>query len=200
MGNWFSSNDSGNRPENEQPTKIVTLGETCIGMSSLIHRFVEQRFPETRWTTIGVDFQTRNIVLDDVGNSARVQIWDIAGQERYRSIVPLYVDHGRCDAVVVGYDITNADSFRVAEQWIRYLESENFLSSTPLTADPPFVMLVGCKSDLEHSRAISAARVSAFADEHRIPHMLASAMTGHNVTEVFQTAAVGARSKRPRAA
>ena len=88
--------------------KVVFLGESSVGKTSLINRFLHDHFDIVYRATVGIDFMTKRVLRDDQ-KCVKFQIWDTAGQERFRSLIPSYV-HKSSVAVIV-YDITNAETF-----------------------------------------------------------------------------------------
>ena len=98
--------------------KLVLLGDTAVGKSCLVVRFVRDEFFDFQEPTIGAAFLTQTITLDDV--TVKFEIWDTAGQERYRSLAPMYY-RGAVAAVVV-YDITSEQSFVGAKGWVSELK------------------------------------------------------------------------------
>merc|ERR1711861_75683 len=100
--------------------KLVLLGDSAVGKSSLVLRFVRGQFFEYQESTIGAAFLTQNVSLNDY--TVKFEIWDTAGQERYHSLAPMYY-RGAAAAVVV-YDITNADSFARAKSWVKELQRQ----------------------------------------------------------------------------
>ncbi len=117
--------------------KVVFLGDKNVGKTSLITRFMYDYFESSYHATIGIDFLSRTVYLDD-SRQVRLQLWDTAGQERFRALVPAYI---RDSAVaVVTYDITCQESFKETEGWIKEARKER--------GDEVKVVLVGNKSDL----------------------------------------------------
>merc|ERR1739841_297673 len=100
--------------------KLVLLGDSAVGKSSLVLRFVRGQFFEYQESTIGAAFLTQTVALNDT--TVKFEIWDTAGQERYHSLAPMYY-RGAAAAVVV-YDITNADSFQRAKSWVKELQRQ----------------------------------------------------------------------------
>lgn len=98
--------------------KLVLLGDTAVGKSCLVVRFVRDEFFEFQEPTIGAAFLTQTVALDDA--TVKFEIWDTAGQERYRSLAPMYY-RGAAAAIIV-YDITNPDSFEGAKSWVKELQ------------------------------------------------------------------------------
>lgn len=153
--------------------KLVLLGESAVGKSSLVLRFVKGQFHEYQESTIGAAFLTQTVCLDDI--VVKFEIWDTAGQERYHSLAPMY--YRGAQAAIVMYDITNQDSFVRAQSWIGELQKQ---------ASPNIVIaLAGNKTDLENIRTVSYEEANAFADEHNLLFMETSAKTAMNVAEIF---------------
>eukprot|EP00906_Rhabdomonas_costata_P038361 RCo054129 len=161
--------------------KLVLLGETAVGKSSLVLRFVREEFYEYQESTIGAAFLTHTITLPPNDDQVKFEIWDTAGQERYRSLAPMYY-RGAAAAVVV-YDITSYESFTRAKAWVKELNQR---------ADANIVIaLAGNKSDLAEKRAVEEKEAAAYAEENGIIHMETSAKMNHNVTKLFQ--AIGSK-------
>lgn len=157
--------------------KLVLLGETAVGKSSLVLRFVKGHFHEHQESTIGAAFLTQTLCLDDC--TVKFEIWDTAGQERYHSLAPMY--YRGAQAAVVVYDITNIDSFTRAKNWIKELQRQ---------ASPNIVIaLAGNKADLEEKRAVQYDEAQQYADENELIFMETSAKTAFNVSETFLTIA-----------
>eukprot|EP00668_Euglena_longa_P017520 GGOE01021934.1.p1 GENE.GGOE01021934.1~~GGOE01021934.1.p1 ORF type:complete len:200 (+),score=17.08 GGOE01021934.1:43-642(+) len=155
--------------------KLVLLGESAVGKSSLVLRFVRGEFYEYQESTIGAAFLTQTVTVPPNDTEVKFEIWDTAGQERYRSLAPMYY-RGAAAAIVV-YDITNYDSFNRAKQWVKELQ---------LRGDANVVIaLAGNKLDLAEKRAVETAEAQAYAEENGIIHMETSAKTNHQVTDLF---------------
>ena len=130
--------------------KLVLLGDTAVGKSCIVVRFVRKEFFEFQEPTIGAAFLTQTITLDST--QVKFEIWDTAGQERYRSLAPMYY-RGAAAAIVV-YDVTNPASFDGAKSWVRELQRRG---------DPNVVIaLAANKADLEDKRKVSK-EVRAFS-------------------------------------
>ena len=98
--------------------KVLIIGDSAVGKTSLMNRFAENMFVATYISTIGVDFKLKNIVVD--GQRVKLQIWDTAGQERFRTICASYYrgTHG----IIVVYDVTNPESFAHVKHWLEEIE------------------------------------------------------------------------------
>jgi len=154
--------------------KLVLLGDSAVGKSSLVLRFVRGQFFEYQESTIGAAFLTQTVALNDT--TVKFEIWDTAGQERYHSLAPMYY-RGAAAAIVV-FDITNRDSFQRAKQWVKELQRQG---------NPNIVIaLAGNKVDLSPSkRKVEAEEAQAYADDNGIMFKETSAKTAHNVNELF---------------
>ncbi|PFH52325.1 hypothetical protein AMATHDRAFT_57390 [Amanita thiersii Skay4041] len=154
--------------------KLVLLGESAVGKSSLVLRFVKDQFDDYRESTIGAAFLTQTVTLEDQ-TTVKFEIWDTAGQERYKSLAPMYYRNANCAVVV--YDITQTASLEKARTWIRELQRQ---------ADPSIVIaLCGNKLDLAARRQVSQEEAKKYADEEGLMWMETSAKTGEGVAEVF---------------
>jgi len=153
--------------------KLVLLGESAVGKSSLVLRFVKGQFHEFQESTIGAAFLTQTVCLDDT--TVKFEIWDTAGQERYHSLAPMY--YRGAQAAIVVYDITNADTFERAKSWVKELQRQ---------ASPNIVIaLAGNKADLTTNRIVEYDEASAYAEENSLLFMETSAKTALNVNDIF---------------
>jgi small GTP-binding protein len=153
--------------------KLVLLGESAVGKSSLVLRFVKGQFHEFQESTIGAAFLTQTVVLDDT--TVKFEIWDTAGQERYHSLAPMY--YRGAQAAIVVYDITNADTFTRAKSWVGELHRQ---------ARPDIVIaLAGNKSDLGSRRTVEYEEANAYAEEKGLLFLETSAKNANNVNEIF---------------
>ncbi len=155
--------------------KLVLLGDSAVGKSCLVTRFVKGDFFEFQEPTIGAAFLTAEVELED-GTSVKFELWDTAGQERYRSLAPMYY-RGAAAAIVV-YDITDRDSFEGSKAWVAELMRRRGSSC--------LIVLVGNKLDLEGGREVEKAHVADHASSCGVLHVETSAKTGKNVNELFE--------------
>ncbi|KAI8084853.1 GTP-binding protein yptV1 [Halteromyces radiatus] len=155
--------------------KYIIVGDSGVGKSCLLLQFTDKRFYAGRELTIGVEFGTRFITVD--GKQIKLQIWDTAGQESFRSITQSYY-RGAAGALLV-YDISRRESFEHISTWLADVQRH----ANPQTT----VVLVGNKSDLEESqRQVSTEEAERFAKENGISLFLeTSAKSSSNVEEVF---------------
>jgi len=153
--------------------KYIVIGDTGVGKSCLLLQFTDKRFQPVHDLTIGVEFGARMITI---GNKPiKLQIWDTAGQESFRSITRSYY-RGAAGALLV-YDITRRETFNHLATW---LEDARQHANSNMT-----IMLIGNKCDLDHRRAVSTEEGAQFAKEHGLVFMETSAKTAQNVEEAF---------------
>merc|ERR1711898_81130 len=153
--------------------KYIIIGDTGVGKSCLLLQFTDRRFQPIHDLTIGVEFGARMITIDK--KQIKLQIWDTAGQESFRSITRSYY-RGAAGALLV-YDITRRETFNHLTSW---LEDARQHSNSNMT-----IMLIGNKSDLEHRRAVTFEEGQQFASEHGLVFLETSAKTAANVEEAF---------------
>ena len=157
--------------------KVLLLGNSDVGKSSIILRYVDQMWSDTFVPTIGVDFKVKTVQVNN--KKIKMQIWDTAGQERFRTVISSYFrgSHG----LFLIYDITNRDSFKNLENWLSEIEehaSKNVLK-----------ILIGNKCDLENDREIKTEEGQAFANRNGMQFMETSAKMNTNINESFETLA-----------
>lgn len=153
--------------------KLVLLGESAVGKSSLVLRFVKGQFHEYQESTIGAAFLTQTVCLDDT--TVKFEIWDTAGQERYHSLAPMY--YRGAQAAIVVYDITNTDTFERAKNWVRELQRQ--------ARSDIVIALAGNKSDLGTRRMVEYEEANNYAEENSLLFMETSAKNANNVNEIF---------------
>ena len=157
--------------------KVLLIGNSDVGKSSLILRYVDQIWNDVFVPTIGVDFKVKSLEVDK--KLVKMQIWDTAGQERFRNVISSYFKgaHG----ILLIYDITAKDSFKELENWLG--EVERNANSQVLK------ILIGNKCDLEERREISKDEGEAFAMRNGMQFMETSAKLNTNVNEAFEALA-----------
>jgi Ras-related protein Rab-11A len=154
--------------------KVVLIGDSGVGKSNLLSRFTRNEFNLDSKSTIGVEFATRSIQIDN--KTIKAQIWDTAGQERYRAITSAYY-RGAVGALLV-YDISKSLSFENVTRWLKELRDH---------ADSNIViMLVGNKTDQRHLRAVPTEDGKQFASENGLSFIETSALEATNVDLAFQ--------------
>eukprot|EP00002_Diphylleia_rotans_P013880 TRINITY_DN2704_c0_g1_i1.p1 TRINITY_DN2704_c0_g1~~TRINITY_DN2704_c0_g1_i1.p1 ORF type:complete len:220 (+),score=59.41 TRINITY_DN2704_c0_g1_i1:65-724(+) len=166
----------GQDQEHDYLFKVVVVGDSGVGKSNLLTRFVKNEFNAESKTTIGVEFATRSINTDD-GKRIKAQIWDTAGQERYRAITSAYY-RGAVGALLA-YDITKYSSFENVSKWLKELRTHSDRAIV--------IMLVGNKSDLNHLRAVPTQEAQSLAEANKLFFIETSALEATNVEEAFRT-------------
>lgn len=153
--------------------KIVLIGDSGVGKTNLLSRWIRNEFKMNTKSTIGVEFATKTINYDE--SIIKAQIWDTAGQERYRAITSAYY-RGAVGALLV-FDITNQKSFKNIQLWID--ELHNFIDNKIS------IILIGNKIDLSQNREVTLDNVNKFIAEKNIMYVETSALNGENIDEAF---------------
>lgn len=157
-----------------EPTavRVVFVGESLVGKTSLINQFARSSFDQNPPSTIGAVFHSRELVIH--GKKVGVQIWDTAGQEKYRSLGPIY--YRDASAGICVFDMTEKRSLVNLDVWI-----SEFLKY----AQDPLLFVVGNKNDVECENKVGVDEARAFAKKHGAVCEFTSAKTGENVRELF---------------
>jgi len=159
--------------ENDHTFKLVLIGDSSVGKSCLMTRFVDDRFSDIHLSTIGVDFKTMTTMLD--GKIVKLHIWDTAGQERFAQVTTHY--YRGADGAILVYDTTSAQSFESIENWAEAVQSAN--------SNPVVLLLVGNKNDLLDERQVSRQSGEELAAQLGAPFMETSARDSSNVDIAF---------------
>eukprot|EP00931_Biecheleriopsis_adriatica_P005399 TRINITY_DN106920_c0_g1_i1.p1 TRINITY_DN106920_c0_g1~~TRINITY_DN106920_c0_g1_i1.p1 ORF type:complete len:253 (-),score=25.81 TRINITY_DN106920_c0_g1_i1:53-811(-) len=153
--------------------KFIIIGDEAVGKTCLLLQFTDKRYRTTHQVTVGVEFGSRTV--DIAGTQIKLQCWDTAGQDRFRSIIRSYY-RGAAGALLV-YDITRRDSFEHVLQWLQEARAN---------ADPDLIItLVGNKCDKVQERQVSYEEGHAFAHRYGLYFLETSAVSGHMVDEAF---------------
>ena len=155
--------------------KILLLGDSEVGKSCFLMRYADNVFVENYITTIGLDYKLKYIQLDS-GQVIKVQLWDTAGQDRYRTIAKNYYkgSHG----ILLLYDVTKSSSFENIREWIKDIREEVY--------EKAIIFLIGNKIDKKDQIKIKTEEGEKLAEEFNIPFFEASAKSGENVDEIFK--------------
>jgi small GTP-binding protein len=156
--------------------KCIIVGNCGVGKSCLMKRFVDRVFIPTHLTTIGMDFQARVIMLDD-NRAVKLQLWDAAGQDRFRTITSVY--YRGCEGAMVVFNVNDVESFLDLESWMREIKQ---------WADPEVsLLLVGNKTDLAPAlRQVPRSDAEAFAKKYNMQYIETSAYDTTNVDSAFE--------------
>lgn len=153
--------------------KYIIIGDTGVGKSCLLLQFTDKRFQHMHDLTIGVEFGSRTIALDN--RLIKLQIWDTAGQESFRSVTRSYY-RGACGALLV-YDVTRRETFMHISKWVSEARANGNSNM--------ILMLIGNKIDLENRRTVSYEEGAEYARREGMIFMETSAKTADNVEESF---------------
>lgn len=168
---------SGNNSKNyDSIMKILLIGDSGVGKSCLLVRFVEDKFSPSFITTIGIDFKIKTVDIN--GKKIKLQLWDTAGQERFRTITTAY--YRGAMGIILVYDVTDERTFANVKQWFKTVNDH--------ANDDAQLLLVGNKSDMD-TRLVSFEQGESLAKELGIPFVESSAKDDTNVNEIFFTLA-----------
>eukprot|EP00249_Psilotum_nudum_P005655 c19090_g1_i2 orf=396-1034(+) len=154
--------------------KLVFLGDQSVGKTSIITRFMYDKFDNTYQATIGIDFLSKTMYLED--RTVRLQLWDTAGQERFRSLIPSYIRDS--SVAVVVYDVANRQSFLNTAKWVEEVHTER--------GSDVIIVLVGNKTDLVDKRQVSVEEGDAKSREFGVMFIETSAKAGFNIKALFR--------------
>jgi len=153
--------------------KYIIIGDSAVGKSNILTQYVYEKFSEEFQSTLGVEFAAKNAVIDN--KIYRIQIWDTAGAESFRSITRAYYKNSVCAFIV--YDITKRETFENVQVWL-----DDIKNQCPQTV---LLVLVGNKLDLENERQISYEEGESFAQKNNMYFFETSAKTGINIENLF---------------
>ena len=155
--------------------KIILVGDSSVGKTNILSRYLNNTFEENTKPTVGVEFNSKTYNIDD--NIVKAQIWDTAGQERYRSITSAYYKGAKGCLLI--YDITRKKTFENIDKWISQFKEgadENL-----------YIILIGNKCDLADARQVSKEEAEEKAKFYNMAFIETSALNGTNVEEAFET-------------
>jgi len=166
--------DSAVIPKKKEAFKVTLLGESEVGKTSIATRVSRNQFYPSLDRTLGAAFVTRSIDLD--GKQIRLEIWDTAGTERFKAVVPLYFREA--NAVLLVYDITRESTLASVNYWYAQVKEQ---------APECTMILVGNKSDLEASREVTLQQGKNLATKLKCPHLEVSCLTADNIEDLLET-------------
>ncbi|MHA1719066.1 MAG: Rab family GTPase [Promethearchaeota archaeon] len=158
--------------------KICLLGDGNVGKTSIVYRYIENRFSRDFKSTLGVNLLKKKVILtegESAGKICSIQIWDLGGQNAYRKLRKLYLE-GSQGALVV-FDVTSQSSFDHLDDWIQSL--------IEIRGDKVPMILIGNKIDLEANRVITNQQAQKYADKYNMKVKFTSAATGEQVETAF---------------
>lgn len=153
--------------------KILTIGESGVGKTCILRRFVDKKFVKSHLATIGIDYKATNVSLGD--KTVKIKIWDTAGQERFRNITQQY--YKGADGIVLVFDVTEMSSFDKINYWMRQITTNTQLDKVSL-------VLLGNKVDIE-PRVVTSEMGEKLSKEIGVKYFETSAMTNQNIEEAF---------------
>ena len=156
-----------------QKYKMIFVGDQGTGKTCILNRFATNQFDEQYQTTIGLDFQSKNVSIHD--QDVRLLLYDTAGQEKFRSLIPMYIRES--NIILLVYDITRKESFDNIPRW--------FSDVLNIKSNEAIYVLVGNKIDLKDQRKVTYNEGKKLADEKNIIFEEVSAKTGENFPELF---------------
>ncbi len=164
--------------------KILTLGDTLVGKSSIVLRFSDNRFDDNQLSTIGIDYKTKYIKVKDA--SVKVLLWDTAGQEKFRNIARQY--YKGANGVLLIYDVCDRKSYERIGFWMDELKQNNEIEQL-------YIILVGNKIDLEEKRVVTREEAEKYAEDNNINYLEVSAKTGEGILDLFNEVTKGTMDK-----
>ena len=154
--------------------KVVLVGDSFVGKTNIMSKYLKNEFHEDSKATVGVEFGSKQFNIE--GHSIKAQIWDTAGQERYKAITSAYYK-GAKGAFIV-YDITRKNSFESIDKWINDVTA---VADKKIT-----IVLIGNKSDLEDQRQVTKEQGEDKANKLQVAFLETSAFSGENLEKAFQ--------------
>ena len=160
--------------EYEMMIKVILIGDSGVGKTNIMSKYLKNQFMENSKATVGVEFGSK--LFNHQGHKIKAQIWDTAGQEKYKAITGAYYK-GSKGAFIV-YDITRKDTFASIERWVNDLKA---------TSDPKLtIILIGNKNDLDDKREVSKDQGEEKAKSFGCAFLETSALSGDNLDKAFE--------------
>ena len=161
--------------ERDYSFKFLLVGSGSVGKTSIVRRLCLNAYMEDQPMTVAIEFMTHTLSID--GNTIKLQIWDTAGQEKYKSVAKAY--YRNAIGALVVFSLANRESFLALENWVEQVRKY---------CHPKVKMLiVGNKTDLVDQKAVTDAEIQQFVESHGLQYMESSAKTNKNIREIFFT-------------
>ena len=157
----------------DKKCNLLIIGDATVGKTCILRRFAHDKFTSNYISTVGIDFFTKDVILDD--KKIHIKIWDTAGQERYRSLTQGFFR--KAEGIIIVYDITNEKSFSNLKFWIESIENNTNSQSSKIPA-----IIVGNKIDILE-RKVDKTSAESFAKKKQYKYFEVSAKTGINIDE-----------------
>ena len=160
---------------NENVYKILLLGDSTVGKTCFLMKYTDKTFQDIHMATIGLDYRLKSMKLKS-GKNIKLQIWDTAGQDRFRAITKNYYkgSHG----IILIYDVTNVQTFENVKQWVSQIREE--------ASANVIIYIAGNKIDMEEERKVNKEEGEKLAEELGFPFVETSAKSGININETFE--------------
>ena len=156
--------------------KVLLLGDSTVGKTCFLLRYCDKTFEDAHLTTVGLDYRLKSMVLKN-GKNVKLQIWDTAGQDRFRAITKNY--YKGANGIILIYDVTNLQSYENVKNWIAQIKES--------ASQNVIVYLVGNKIDVkEEDRCVKTEDGKKIAEEFNLPFFESSAKIGININEIFE--------------
>jgi Ras-related protein Rab-1A len=159
----------------DKSVKVLMVGNSAVGKTSIMVRYLDDFYVENFLPTVGIDFKTK--VVGYSGQNLKLNLWDTAGQEKFRTLTTSY--YKGANAVIFVYDITDRSSFSQLRDWI--LETKKYVGNDYIG------IITGNKLDLEEKRVVQTNELLLLAEDLEMPIFEVSAKTGDNINEMFET-------------
>ena len=153
--------------------KLIVIGDELVGKTSILNRFKSNQFNAIYEPTVGLEFQSIPILIDD--QSVNLLLYDVSGHQKFRSLIPLYASD--VNIILLIYDISKIESFNNIDKWFSFLNNIN--------KNEVIFALVGNKSDLDYNRKVKIEDAEKYAKEHNFIFQEVSAMNGDGIQELF---------------
>ncbi|CAH2034488.1 unnamed protein product, partial [Iphiclides podalirius] len=160
-------------PSGTHNFKVVLLGEGCVGKTSLLLRYIEDKFNDKHLTTLQATFLNKKLNIN--GKRINLSIWDTAGQEKFHALGPIY--YRNSNGAILVYDITDEDSFGKVKNWVKELKK--------MLGSDIVLIIAGNKIDLEHERTVPLEEAESYSAMVGAKHYYTSAKLNQGVEELF---------------
>ena len=169
----MSRNNKNSSESDEIKYKLIVIGDELVGKTSILNRFKSNQFNAIYEPTVGLEFQSIPILIDD--QSVNLLLYDVSGHQKFRSLIPLYTSDA--NIIFLIYDISKNETFSNIDKWYSFL--------TNINKNDVIFALVGNKSDLNYIRKVSSEEAKKYANDHNFIFQEVSAMNGDGIQELF---------------